>query len=163
MWFYVDPTDVGYTERSPYQFRNEARLDVPPDRAFEIVALDEGAPEWFKDFVACRFTSEPPYGVGTTRDIELKILTVKERFVVWEPGKRLTFCTYASTLPIVSEMLEDMRFEPTGDGGTRFSWDVHYTPTKLMQPRLIHGLARKVFEGMFRDTAEGLRRYTARR
>jgi len=160
MWFYVDPVDIRYVERSPHQFQNEARLSVPPERAFEIVALDEGAPEWFKDFVACRWTSDPPYGVGSTRDIELKLLTVKERFLVWDPGKRVSFCLYASTLPIVDQMLEDMTFEPSGDGGTRFVWTVHYTPSSLMRP--IHGVVRKMFGGMFKASIEGLRRYTER-
>lgn len=163
MWFYVDPTDIRYTERSPYQFRNEARLDVPPDKAFEIATLDEGAPEWFKDFVAVRWTSDPTRAAGSTRDVELKLVTVKERFLIWEPGKRLSFTIYASTLPIVSEMLEDLRFEPTSDGGTRLFWDVHYTPSSLMKPAPVHAIARKLFGNIFRDSIEGLKRYAARR
>jgi hypothetical protein len=161
MWFDVHPADIGYTQRSPFQFRNETVLDVPPDRAFEIVGNDEGASVWFKDFVACRWTSAAPHGVGSTREIELKILTVKERFLVWEPGKRATFCIYATTLPIVTQMVEDMSFEPADNGGTRFIWNVHYTPSMLMRP--VHGIARKLFGGMFETSIEGLRRYTARR
>lgn len=157
MWFSVEPAGIDYLQRSPFQFRNEALLNAPSDRVFDLLVEDRDAKIWFKDFVACRFTSPPPHGVGSTRDIELKMLTVKERFLVYEPGKRLAFCIYASTLPIVSEMAEDMVLTPEGENRTRFTWTVHYTPKPLLMP--LHGPIRKVFGGMFSETNERLERY----
>src|SRR5262245_13834431 len=146
MWFQVRPTDMSYTLSSPFQFRNEAVIYAPPERIFEIWATGEGQEQWFKDFVACRWTSAAPHGVGSTREIELKALTVKERFLAWDPGKRISFCIYACTLPLISEMLEDLQFEPEGDGKTRFKWTAHYTPSPIM--RLIHPIARMIFGDM---------------
>lgn len=157
MWFDVHPVGIDYLQRSPFQFRNEVVLNAPGERVFDVLVEDSDANIWFKDFVACRFTSPPPHGVGTTRDVELKALTVKERFLVYEPGKRLSFCIYASTLPMVREMAEDMVLTPCGDNQTRFTWTAHYTPVPWL--RLVHGPVRKVFGGMFRETSERLVRY----
>jgi uncharacterized protein YndB with AHSA1/START domain len=161
MWFQVKPTDLSYTLSSPFQMRNEAVIAAPPERVFEIITNGDVQHEWFKDFVACRWTSAPPHGVGSTREVELKTLTVKERFLAWDPGKRMSFCIYASTLPLISEMLEDLQLEPTSDGGTLFRWTAHYTPTLAM--RLVHPIARVVFGGMFRASIEGLKRYAERK
>jgi uncharacterized protein YndB with AHSA1/START domain len=161
MWFQVHPADIGYTETSPFQIRHEALIAAPPERVFEILASNEGAKAWFKDYVATRWTSAPPNGVGSTREVELKLLTAKERFLAWDPGKRLTFCVYALTLPIVTQMVEDMVIEPSGDGGARLVWTVHYTPSWLMRP--VHGLARKVFGDLFKASIEGLRTFAPKR
>jgi len=157
MWFQVRPTDMSYTLSSPFQFRTEVVIQASPERVFEILSTGEEQRDWFKDFVTCRWTSAAPNGVGSTREIELKALTVKERFLAWDPGKRLSFCIYACTAPLITEMLEDMQLEPAEGGGTRLRWIAHYTPTLLM--RLVHPVGRAVFSNLFRASAEGLRRY----
>ena len=161
MWFPVKPTDLSYTLSSPFQFRNEAVIEAPPERVFEVISSGEDQGKWFKDFVACRWTSAPPHGVGSTREIELKALTVKERFLAWDPGKRMSFCIYAITLPLISEMLEDFQLEPAGDGRTRFRWIAHYTPTLAM--RVVHPVVRAIFGNMFRASIEGLSRHAAQK
>lgn len=157
MWFQVRHADLSFTQRSPFQFENEAIIQATPARVFEILATAERQKEWFKDFIADRWTSAPPHGVGSTREVELKTLTVKERFLAWDPGKRIAFSIYAITLPLINEMVEDLQLEPHGDGGTRFRWVAHYTPSLLM--RLAHGTARAQFGEMFRATTAGLKAY----
>lgn len=161
MWFQLHPADMSFVESSPFQLRNRAVIAAPPERVFEIIATGEGQDEWFQDFVACRWTSPPPHGEGATREIELQRMKVKERFLVWEPGKRLSFCLYASTLPLVTEMLEDMQLEPVGEKDTLLRWDVHYRPSLGM--RLVHPAVRLVFGQMFRASIDGLARYAAAR
>jgi uncharacterized protein YndB with AHSA1/START domain len=158
MWFDVEAVPLSFTESSPHHIEASALIDAPPARVFEIMATGEGQKEWFQDFVACRWTSAPPHGVGAEREIELKALTVKERFLAWEPGKRLAFCVYGITVPLVSAMIEDMTFEDVGGGrATRFVWRVHYRPSLLM--KVIHPIGRAIFGEMFRNSAEGLARY----
>lgn len=157
MWFDVESVSLGFTESSPHQIVNDAVINASPARVFEILATAEGQTEWFKDFVACRWTSDAPHGVDSTREIELKLLTVKERFLVWCPGERLTFAIYASTLPLVAAMVEDMRLSPSHGGATRLEWTVHYRPTMLMSP--FHPVARAVFGQMFAESTRGLATY----
>jgi uncharacterized protein YndB with AHSA1/START domain len=159
MWFAVEARDLRYPPTSPHVLENVAIIDAAPERVFEVFAKAENQREWFQDFVACRWTTPGPHGVGAEREIELKLLTVKERFLAWDPGKRLTFTIHASTLPMVDGMVEDMLFEPTGEGKTRFTWRVHYTPKLFMRP--LHPILRGVFGKMFTASTTGVARYIA--
>ena len=129
-------------------------------RTFEILSTGEGQREWFQDFVAVRWTSSPPHGVGATREIELKMMSVKERFLVWEPGRRLTFAIDAITVPLVQGMVEDMQLEPLSDCSTRLRWHVYYNPSWIM--RAAHPVGRNVFARMFRVSIDGLAKYASR-
>lgn len=159
MWFAVEAQDLRFTKSSPYVLENEAIIDASPERVFETFATAENQRTWFQDFVACRWTSPGPHAVGAEREIELKLLTVKERFLAWEPGKRLTFTIHAMSLPVVDAMVEDMLFEPHGEGKTRFTWRVHYTPKLFMRP--FHPILRGVFGKMFTASTRGVADYLA--
>jgi uncharacterized protein YndB with AHSA1/START domain len=156
MWFDLEAVQLNFTDSSPYQIENVFLLEAPPERVFQIWATGEGLAEWFHDFKAARWTSSER-GVGAERNVELKMLSVKERFLVWDPGKRLAFHIHAITLPLVTAMLEDLTFEPAGHRGTRFTWRIHYRTSLPM--RLIHPLGRRIFGGMFKTSGEGLARY----
>lgn len=158
MWFPVVWSDLQYVDSSPYRIANVVEIEASPERVFDIFATAERQTEWFADFVACRSTSKVLEGVESTREVELKMLKVLERFLVWERGKRLAFSIDAITMPIVDQMLEDLRFERSPSGkGTRLVWHVHYTPAAYMRP--FHPAARAIFERMFRKSAEGVKRY----
>jgi uncharacterized protein YndB with AHSA1/START domain len=156
MWFDVEAVPISYIESAPYRFENTVLLDAPPARVFEIWVNAEAQKEWFQDFVENRWKSAV-HGVGAEREVELKLLTVKERFLVWEPGKRLAFTIYGITLPLVKAMVEDLTLEPVGDRATRMTWRAHYTPSLLM--KRIHPLGRMIFSELFKNSAEGLARY----
>jgi len=156
MWFPLKTTEIDFVERSNHRFENEAVIEAPAGRVFDLLVDGDGMARWFADFVACRWTSPGPHGVGSTREIELKALTVKERFLVWEPGKRVAFAIYAITIPLVSRMVEDMELEMLGPSRTRILWRAHYEPSLAM--RLVHPIGRAVFGKMFRKSLEGLSR-----
>jgi uncharacterized protein YndB with AHSA1/START domain len=157
MWFDAEPVPLSFTEESPHHLTFEASIRASPERVFDVFATGEGQEGWFQDFVACRWTSGEPHTVGTTREIELKLLTVKERFLAWNRGKRLTFHIYAISLPLVKAMVEDMQFSAAGDGKTKLVWRVHYKPSLVFS--LAHPVARKVFGKMFAASLTGLARY----
>ena len=159
MWFALEVQDLSFTKTAPFMFENEAILDASPERVFEIIATGENQRTWFKDFVGIRWTKPPPHGVGSERDVELKLLTVREHFLAWEPGKRLAFTIHKMTLPLVEAMVEDMVFEPLGEGRTRFLWRAYYRPKFFMQP--FHPIMRAVFGQIFQETTRGLVAYVA--
>jgi uncharacterized protein YndB with AHSA1/START domain len=157
MWFKTELSELSYVDSSAHRIANVVLIEASPERVFDIFATGERQDEWFQDFVACRWTSGEPHGVGTTREIELKLLTVKERFLAWERGKRLAFSIDAITLPIVNQMVEDMHFEPALGGSTRLIWHVHYSPSLLATP--IHPAARAIFSRMFSQSAKNLAKW----
>jgi len=158
MWFNTKPSDPSFVDSSPNRIATVVTIDAPPRRVFDILATAEHQEEWMHDFKACRWTSGEPHGVGTTREVELKAITAKERFLIWEPGERLMFSVEAVTVPLVNQMLEDMRFEPLSGGtATRFIWHVHYAPAKIAVP--LHPIARAVFGHMFTSSAKNLAKW----
>jgi uncharacterized protein YndB with AHSA1/START domain len=159
MWFDLAPCDIGFTNNSPFRFENEAVINAPPERVFQIMVRGEGQTEWFQDFVASRWTSPEPHGAGSTREVELRMLTVKERFLVWQPGERLAFAITAITIPLVRRMVEDLRFERMGDR-TRLRWTAHYEPRLAM--RAVHPIARALFGKMFAASISALATYAGR-
>jgi hypothetical protein len=102
--------DLSFTRSSPCARergdttprRSEHSIPSPPPRISAPV----------QDFVAAGGRAGP-HGVGAEREIEPK-LTVKERFLAWEPGKRLTFTVFAIA-PVVDAM-EDMLLSCTARG-----------------------------------------------
>jgi Polyketide cyclase / dehydrase and lipid transport len=159
MWFDTDPCDLGFCERSPHRIVTEAVLPLDPARAFEAIASERELGAWLDDFVACRWTSDAPHGVGSTRRVDLRMLRVKERFLAWDPGDRLTFTITASTVPLMRRAVEDFRLSPLGPGRTRLSWTVHYELRGWASP--FDAIARAVFGRLFRRSAENLTRYAA--
>lgn len=159
MWFPTTPTELDFTASSPHKLAFDAIIEATPERVFDIFARGEAQETWFQDFKATRWTGAEPHGVGTTREVELKLLTVKERFVAWERGVRLAFSVDAITLPIVKRLMEDLQFEAVGEKGTRLVWTVHYEPTLAM--RAVHPVVKLIFGRMFRTSLDGLVKYAA--
>lgn len=104
------------------------------------------------------WTSPAPHGLGSTRRVMLKLLSVDERFVAWEPGRRYSFSIDAISLPLVAKMLEDTRLESVeGGSATRMRWRVAYTPNLVS--RLLHPLVRHIFGKMFSTSLHQFKRY----
>jgi uncharacterized protein YndB with AHSA1/START domain len=159
MWFDAEPVPLERIEELPYRLESTAIFDAPPARVFQIWGEPERPEEWFKDWVGHQWTTEHR-GVGAERVVELRALSVKERFLVWDPSKRMTFHIYAMTLPLVEALVEDLTFEPANVGDdrtTRMRSVVRYRPALIT--RLFHPILRPIFGRMFKSTVEGLSRY----
>jgi len=156
MWFPLAPSGLDFLGTAPFRFHNQARVPATPQQVFDVLADIDSWPRWFKDFKGATWTSPAPYGVGSTRDVKLLPLSVKERFLAWTPGERFAFTMEAITLPLVSQLMEEWRL--TADGaGTVVEWTVCYRPTLLT--RALHPLVRAIFDGMFKASLRGLDTY----
>ena len=54
----------------------------------------------------------PSTGVGALRTVWVGLTRVQERFVVWDPGQRLTFTLTGSNTPGLHSMVEDWAAAP---------------------------------------------------
>jgi hypothetical protein len=138
---------------------NEAVLPLDAARAFELIASSDELGAWLQDFVSCTWTTPPPYGVGSTRDVKLKLFSVTERFVAWQPGQRLAFTMTATTLPVFSRALEDLQLTPLAPDRTRLRWTAHYDVPAW--GRLVHPVMRPVFDQILARSAVKLTRHAA--
>ena len=85
------------------------------------------------------WTSPQPFGVGTTRTVEVGKDVLDEQFYAWEDGRRMAFFIVRSSLPI-SAMAEDYLIEPAGDGCVltwRFRVDTFFLLRPVINSRLL--------------------------
>ena len=160
MRFTCRPVGLEFIEGAAYRFENVVELDAPPEAVFDIFADGDSWPRWFKDIKHVEWTSGEPKGVGTTRTVTLTTMTVYERFLAWDRGRRFAFRFEGSSLPLCRAGVEDYRLEDIGSGRTRFFYGVYLEPSLIV--RLAGPIARAQFGGMFRRAAEGLKTYVAR-
>lgn len=163
--FEMVKSDLAYLDRAPHRLVTEMLVFAPPERVFDVLA-GESFHEWLDSLSDWRWTSKPPHGVGSTREVVLALLpaapkvVVQERFLAWERGKRLAFSIDSMSMPLVKQMVEEMRLERRGERRTQLTYMVHYTPGPLM--RVVHPLARVIFGKMFRDAARKVAMVAAR-
>lgn len=157
MRFKCQPVGLDFIDRAAYRFENTVELEASPEAVFDTFADGESWPRWFDGIKRVVWTSPEPKGVGTTRTVTLTTMTVDERFLAWERGRRFAFRFEGCSLPLCLAGVEDYRLEDLGGGRTRFFYGVYLDPTLVV--RLAGPIARAQFRGMFRRAAEGLRTY----
>ena len=159
MWFELAPVGANYGDEAPFHFRNEVRLAAPPAAVFDLLVAPEPWSKWFPDMLSGEWVTEPPRGVGSKRSMVLKVQSVVEHFLVYEPGVRWTFRLDRATLPLTTAFVEDYQLSPTDDGGTLLVWLVHYRPRLILRP--LHPILRPIFGKMFVDGCAALQKFVA--
>ena len=154
------PKGLGFLENPPASMDFEATMRCSALELFDILASAEKLGLWLDDFKGVDWLSEPPHGAGSRREVRLAILTVHERFVAWEPGKRISFTMEGMSLPIVEAVGEDMRIEPIDEDHCKLTWRVAYELTWYMRP--LDRLVRWNFGKLFRKSLQNLQKLCAR-
>jgi hypothetical protein len=66
------------------------------------------------------WTSNKPYGVGTTRTVWLALVTADEYFFRWEQNRRFSFYLTGHSMPFFHAFAEDYLLEEVAPGRTQF-------------------------------------------
>ena len=149
--------DISFLDHPPEALQVGAIIERSAEDVFDIVADEKQLRAYLKDFVSAEAFPGAPEGVGFRREVKLKMLTVNERFVAWDRGKRLSFVMEGITLPIVRAMGEDIHFDTLGERRCRVRWRVGYEPSALMRP--VHAVAKAVFGDLFQSSVTMLKTY----
>ena len=157
MWFTSAPADVGFADASKQHFTYDFHVHGPPADVFVAITDPATFARWFPDFRAAHWVSGTPPGPGSVREVRLRALAVRERILVWEPGKRFAFTVISASQPLLARMVEDYRLTANEQGGTRVQWTVAYQPRLVVRP--LAPLLRPVFGRLFRRACDELRRY----
>ncbi|MEZ0374577.1 MAG: SRPBCC family protein [Candidatus Sericytochromatia bacterium] len=156
-WHAIRPSGLEYTVTAPYKVDNQLLIEASPETVFKVL-IESDWREWFVDFKSVEWTSPRPYQVGSTRTVTTGMLAVKERFLAWDPGRRLSFSIDAVNWPLLEGMMEDMQLEPVDNGrATRFHWRVFYTPGPLMAA--VHPIAGAIFGNTFTQSLQNLKKF----
>jgi hypothetical protein len=157
MRFPCHPVDASFFDTAPMRFRNAVELAARPVDVFAIFEDGESWARWFHGIRKVVWTSNKPYGVGTTRTVWLTGVSVDEHFFRWEQDRRCSFYLTGHSMPLFHAFAEDYLLEEVGPGKTRFTYSV------AIEPRLTLSMggpiARTYFGSMFRNGCKGLQSY----
>ncbi len=130
MTYYVCQTfDASFYDRAPERFVFIQDLDCTPAKLFTIFEDPESWSKWAYGLGKVTWTSPKPYGVGTTRTVELRGgPLVYEEFIAWEPGKTMAFCFHGATEAVWWSFGERYEVTDLGGGRSRLRWTVAYDP-----------------------------------
>jgi uncharacterized protein YndB with AHSA1/START domain len=130
-WFAVESADVNVFTSAPHVFRYGKRFAAPPERVWESLVSDESLSAWSSTVSSLTWTSDRPFGVGTTREVVLApgLSRVHERFFRWDDGHGYSFEVYEANVPFFRRFAEDYVVEPESGGqATTFIWTVAIEP-----------------------------------
>src|SRR3569833_3729973 len=63
--------DLNWIKTAPFRFSNSVDLAITPEQLFDVLADAESWPQWAKVITGVPWTSPKPYGVGTTRTVNM--------------------------------------------------------------------------------------------
>lgn len=143
-----EPVDVEYTDTARFRFTNSVAIPATPRQLFEIFVDADSWPRWAGVITKVVWTSEPPYGVGTTRTVHmLGGLVGEEEFLAWEPERRMAFRFNASSTKGIHAFAEAYDIVPT-EGGCRLTWTLAMHGTAVTN--LSISVVRPVMNLLFR-------------
>ena len=153
--------DLSFIASAPFRFSNSVELAITPEQVFEVLADAEAWPQWAKIITNVTWTSPKPYGVGTTRTVNLRAgLVGDEEFLAWEPYSYLAFRFNACSTRAIAAFAEEYRVVAT-PGGSRLTWTVAQKPHALARLGLV--LGAPVMKPTFGWFLTNLRHYTDKR
>ena len=146
MRFQLRPVDASFFESAPWRFVTAVEVPTSAAEVFRTFEDGEQWPRWFKGMRRVTWTSPKPFGVGTTRTVELDAVTVFEHFFRWQEGARFSFYATHATAPIFAVLAEDYLLEDLAPGRCRFTYTVAIEPSivgRLLGPVLRGSLGRQ--------------------
>jgi uncharacterized protein YndB with AHSA1/START domain len=153
--------DASFIQSAPFRFSNSVDLAITPEQVFEVLADAESWPQWAKVITKVTWTSPQPYGVGTTRVVDMRGgLTGDEEFLAWEPNTYLAFRFNSCSNKAVAAFAEEYRVVET-PGGCRLTWTMAQKPNGAARWGLV--LGSPLMNLSFKWFLANLRRYTDKR
>jgi len=100
MSFALRPESLGFLARAPVLYRCDSTVAAPRAAVFAAISDPRGWPAWFPGVRAARYTSAPPYGVGTIREARVGATRWLEELIAWDDGRRWAYTVLGSSVPI---------------------------------------------------------------
>ena len=151
--------ELSFIQSAPFRFSNSVDLAITPEQLFEVLADADSWPRWAKVITKVTWTSPAPYGVGTTRVVDMRGgLTGDEEFLAWEPYTYLAFRFNSCSNKAVAAFAEEYRVVET-PGGCRLTWTMAQKPNGPARFGLV--LGGPLMNLSFKWFLANLRRYTA--
>ena len=153
-WYPLEPADDDFLTSAPHVFNYQKRFAATPADVWQQLTSDESIAAWGPTLKSVTWTSPRPFGVGTTREVAPPIgPRMRERYFLWEEGRRHSFAVYESTASLFTRFAEDYLVEPDGND-TLFTWTLAIEPraalalpVKLLAPAIKAAFGRMPSDG----------------
>ncbi len=159
-----EPIKLDYFTQAPFAFVTKTTVNATPEEIWPILEDAKSWSTWASVIQKVTWTSPKPFGLGTTRTVEMSGGMVgDETFIGWEPNKRMSFCFTSASIKGVNRFGEDWQLLPQANGQTLVQWTMAldvalinriflmaFKPVmKLFLQRLLNSFQKYVNEGQF--------------
>lgn len=110
-----------WIDGAPIIVEESIEIDATPAAVWTHIADHASWPEWFEALDAVQPGSTST-GVGGTRRVMVKPLSIDEVFTAWDEGEHFAFAIVGSKLPMLSAAAESVRLEPIAEGRCRVTY-----------------------------------------
>lgn len=154
--------DLAWSEHAPLVVERRAIVHGTPQEVWDAILDYPGWTRWFPRVATCQATSDPPTGLGSTRDVTLKGGggAISERFIEWDEPHLWAFTGTAGP-PVFSSIVERIAIEPLGDDRATVSYRMALAPRGPL--RWVFGLAKGQLGGVLERALANLDDEVARR
>ncbi|HEX2285798.1 MAG TPA: SRPBCC family protein [Mycobacterium sp.] len=158
--YLCEPVGLELINTARFRSTNSVDLAITPAQLWQVLEEAESWPRW-SPLTKMTWTSPAPFGVGTTRAIEMRggALAVEE-VIAWKPHTHMAFRMNKSSFHRERASVEEHRIEPT-PSGCRLTWTLAHDPKD--PPLLARLIARPVMTSKYREYLAKLRQYTEQR
>ncbi|NRB37679.1 MAG: SRPBCC family protein [Pseudomonadales bacterium] len=124
---------INEIRNAPVLVLNTIDIDCPAEHLFAIFEDEKAWTMWGSSLEKVTWTSPKPFGVGTTRSVEMAggIAGIEE-FIVWEKNKRMAFFFTESSMPNMNAFGEDYVLEKLADNKVRLHWYAAFWPSNAV-------------------------------
>lgn len=138
---------------APVKIVEKIDIDATPEAVWELIIDHERWPTWFEAVESVTKTNNIE-GVGGTRQVSLKGITVDEEFLEWEPARRFGFTVTAMNRRILESLNERVEIEPLDGDRCRVTYTQGFDPAWFVKP--VFAVAKQQFAKNLRKGLEGL-------
>lgn len=149
MAFKLQPADEAFFRTAPERYSQTFAVRRPAEQVWAELVSDKPL-DWCR-LLSIRWTSQRPFGVGTTREAKVAGASkVQELYFIWEEGHRKAFYATEASAPVFRRLAEDYVVAPDGPDRCLFTWTAAIEPTPLGRfGKPLNGL---IFNNLFSDT-----------
>jgi hypothetical protein len=147
--FALSDPPADWPAAAPVSLERKLEIAATAEALFAVLADHEHWPSWFTGMRRARVEGSAS-GVGALRSVWVGPTRVRERFDIWEEGRRLRFAIVACNIPGLASMVEDWQIEPRGD---HCDLTIAVGAVGAGPLRLVPGLVRQVISRSTRGAA----------
>jgi hypothetical protein len=126
------PVTLEFLDAAPRVITSSAVVAHPVPVVFAAVTGDPATWTWFPGFSdRGRWLTEPPHGVGSTREVTMSGSVFTDTVLAWDEPTRWAFRVETATGPLLRALVEDYRFEADGER-TLVRWTFAADPSPLL-------------------------------